>query len=1486
MDTEWDQMVAMHNLFNPHWDEVKTGDVVSVVADCELHSNKMMVGLSVPDNRKLRIFGDVNFQVKGCRRLTLLDVTVDKVSDCVNLLMTDASVTVAHGLHPVTAAVRLVELCSGIACSGVGLSEVGFQHVASVEWMPPLARLHESCHPGVPVLAQDITAPSFAKVLLQNVDPPFSIMSGFSCQPYSTGGAQGGSSDDRSSTLPASIRTCFLCQCPIMFLECVAPARCNKFVQAHLRHLESQLGYHVSQITLRLEDVWASRRFRWWVVATHPSLGPVALPEWPKSPSLTVRDIMPALKTWDPKVSQLLELTSVEQEKFMLDGSHMRKYLVQKDGKLPTCLHSWGSQATSCPCGCRSCFSDALIHQRGIYAQLIQLPVVDGLVKYRHLHPVELGLLNGFIPPAAWLAEDHPDLRLRLCAVGQLASPLQALWVGGCAIQHLHQVFGLPPINPIELLGEYRRKLFQVAKDLFHDVPQSLTSSNMVEVRHVDDTVTRVQVSAQATLAHLCQTEFDLTQSSEGKWCDAHTHAALAMTELVAGRSIRVLPHDFDPGSESASAVVPLSLDDELLAELPLEFPAEASPKLASDASVVSGDDRAPAAAPPVDPSLPAGLVEPKVVPAGVPLFPAASVAPDVLFDLKNLNGAQLSALVPPLVRDLPSCRHMRQAVVSNVARLNVLHRQRSAMGDDEINLHIQACIAIAADPHTQYLDPLLATTWLKVGTHAMVADWLAQFPEVTRIVTVVHLQDHWVPIIWSKGLTDVRVSLWEHEEVQLEQLCPLHGLLSAAWGCSMFVLACNRRSYCRDYCGTAAVAFLAHQLIDAELPPTEAAVQRWHTSLRNSFAEAVHNMVEVPKPWMWGMGMPDVVALTASLLQVHGVPPAQTQARAKLVIQSLGKTEVQKAVTGVAPWKSLKALANLQSPPLQLVLPDEVAQKGMMKHSAKSAAQAKPRKPLPARPVDLDPAKLLLDAGAFCCGEDQPLNQIPFGSLGPLARGVALASFAEAVPFLQSGKLLTHQGLAMLVIQPPAEVETALQWSTIRFAVRCSVNQEPMLLSGLLVQLGQQPVYQFRAKDALAVPVFDVACARITVYQDQLELPWEEFANKPVKHIVSVLPCLQTCRKPACSCPCWHPEPDQPQDPLLDVFRRQYFNDAGRPVKWDRASHFAVLIRYAKPLEKLLLEASGQKGLYIEPKTEDALKPHPDYQVIWLSQMDFAAVAHVAQCEIHCIGLARAGRRYGIRVHVTDFPKVFASVKPDAVYLAPGNRSTFHCGPWPFGSDRKSMAKILKASGWDCRPLQPLHGVPGGLMWAVQAVTTPPCNVLNLQHGQVVITSQDIKPFNGASEHPVVGPQQTVQLCQVPDSATDPWLTHDPWKKASLALPSPPPMAATANALQEMEERLEQSILARLPVQQAMEVDDQDSRLSQLEQHFQQLTQRQSALETTVQDFNTQHSAQVQNLQQQMLVQMDMQSKQMQSMLTDQMSRIETILAKKPRTE
>ena len=70
------------------------------------------------------------------------------------------------------------------------------------------------------------------------------------------------------------------------------------------------------------------------------------------------------------------------------------------------------------------------------------------------------------------------------------------------------------------------------------------------------------------------------------------------------------------------------------------------------------------------------------------------------------------------------------------------------------------------------------------------------------------------------------------------------------------------------------------------------------------------------------------------------------------------------------------------------------------------------------------------------------------------------------------------------------------------------------------------------------------------------------------------------------------------------------------------------------------------------------------------------------------------------------------------------------------------------------------------------------------------------------------------------------------------------------------------------------------------LEMQVQQLSTRQGQLEATVTDHHAQNTAQVQSLQQQMLAQFDVQSKQMSHMLSDQMSRIETILSKKPRTE
>ena len=209
-------------------------------------------------------------------------------------------------------------------------------------------------------------------------------------------------------------------------------------------------------------------------MATHPSLGKVSIPDWPKTTSLAVRDLMPVVPTWPDDVMQELQLRAHEIRMFTLDGSHMRKYVLQLDQKLPTCLHSWGSPADPCPCTCRSePFSDALIRSRGIFAVVVPMPSDSGEPQYRHLHPAELAILNGLVPPGAWTSAQRPSLRLCLCGVGQLASPLQALLVGICVRTQLLHRLGLPApeLTPAGALQKMKQQLYDAAKALFLSLP-------------------------------------------------------------------------------------------------------------------------------------------------------------------------------------------------------------------------------------------------------------------------------------------------------------------------------------------------------------------------------------------------------------------------------------------------------------------------------------------------------------------------------------------------------------------------------------------------------------------------------------------------------------------------------------------------------------------------------------------------------------------------------------------------------------------------------------------------------------------------------------------------------------------------------------------------------------------------------------------------------------------------------------------------------
>ena len=621
----WDRSSTVS--FAPVWQMLEKGNVVSVVVDCLVFSSTQVLGVSVPDGRRVRLIGEICQKVKGCRRMTVLDAVFDlsvDPLDSVDLLVTDSTLVIAHGLSPASDMWNFVELCAGVSCTSVGLTSAGFNHIGSVEWRPKLAQLHSTCHAGVPVITGDITEPACVRALLQKFQPPFCLMSGISCQPYSSGGSQGGSDDDRSSTLPATVKLAYLCQSPVLIIECVTQARSNRFVKSILSAMESQLGYHLSEVSLKLEDNWAARRFRWWVVASHPALGPITVPDWPKSPGLCIRDLMPYIRQWPTDVLQELELTEAELQLFTLDGSSMRRYVMQGEGKLPTCLHSWGSQAGECPCGCRQAgFSEHLVKQRGIYAQVIAFTKDDGSVAYRHLHPCELSLLNAMPPPHQWFQPSHPDLRLCLGAIGQLASPLQAVWVGACVISKFHHLLDLPLCCPKIMLQEFRSRMFMCAKEMYPSItsmPATMhpTDPAWVNVTHPDGTSVHIQVGHETTFAELCQAELALTQQDlVGNWCDADSGKPFEANDPIAGKSIRVISEGSVSHSTEVSQLGRMQVD------------AASAPDSSSNKPEPVWVRKSPG---------PDGSHSVHV-----------SAAPDVMLGLTHLSGVQLASLLPPV---------------------------------------------------------------------------------------------------------------------------------------------------------------------------------------------------------------------------------------------------------------------------------------------------------------------------------------------------------------------------------------------------------------------------------------------------------------------------------------------------------------------------------------------------------------------------------------------------------------------------------------------------------------------------------------------------------------------------------------------------------------------------------------------------------------------------------------------------------------------
>ena len=1471
-------------LFTPNWQETPIGSRVSVVVTDIVWHGSTGVGKVTPGEQRTRVVGLVPPEAFGVSTVTLLSATFLDLSPMVELSVDASSSVLCHRLPQMSHVHNYVELCAGGGFSSLGFSHVGFVPKCAVELQPKLAALHKTMHPSVPVLTADITDDSTAAKIHAICPEPATIMAGVACQPYSRAGKQEGGQDTRAATLPATLKMAHYLQAPALIIECVVPARDNQYVTALIQALEHQLKYHVVNCTMKLEEVWSGQRYRWWLLATHSRLGRVIIPAFPKGSTLVVRDLMPYTRRWSDEEESQLTLTAQELDRFQLGGEPLRKYLVQADQKLPTALRSWGGQTQSCACECRpQGFADYTLQSRGLFAQLLQIPGLGNQIKYRHLHAIEVAIHNGVPPMQTWSSE----ARLNLCAVGQLASPFHATWIASALKAHVQKLFTHEePVDPLQSLGSLKQLVMQQSREFFPTIPRTLGQPSIHE-DPVEEAPHQLQVSDHAgvtwTLKHhsnctvrqLLEAECDLLRVPlfDVQVCNMDGQVLPDTAKLSDQHGVLLVKSwIIEPAAITKTPEVPFT-------------PEDLQPCPEQDDPISPVDPVGPVATQVDSDADIAAQVDPPVSTETHVLAPQSNYqASDAsVLPLMQLTPTSLLEMLPPRIDDVEVCNGLRSLSISWNCRSDLLDRQEHAWADDEMLWHMQATV-MHARKSAVVLDPLLATTWMTSGTEAAVTTWLESIQQPSdRIITAVLSHGHWTPVIWFVKADRLEVHTYDHADVDLNGLNPLHGLLCHVLALPSYNVSCHRRSFGANLRGAAAIAFLIAKLNDGYMPATESALLAFSTRLRDQFRVSHAEAPSVVRPWCWGTGVDELSTLLATMLQFHGVPQSAAKQRAKLVLQSLGKESVKKALEGVSPWKSLKQIANQHKPVIQLVLPDELAMvvKGKTKKGGKDQPSSQP-KVTPSKPLDLDPSRLQLEPDTFCTMPDTMMHQIQVSQVGPLASGVALVTHAEAMPFLQANQVLTNKGLALLIVNGPQELSTDLQWSSIRFAARCAVNQQPVLLHGFLVQLGNATVCPFKRPTSVSVPDVPVTCARITVFQDQWPQDWEMFSAHPVKEVLQHIPALQTCRTEGCTCPKWHRDPmDHAQDVVLDVFKRQFFTEGCRPTKASHASHFSVQIRYLKQQEPAVLQSSGAYGVYIEPRLPDSSTPSDEYQVVWLPQATLQEAQHSMQCEPLSIGLARAGRRYGIRVQARHFQTMFAKLKPDSQFLAPGERLNWHCGPWPFGSDRKMIAKVLGDMQWQARPLQPHRTVEGGIMWLVQSVTPPPQSVWNMSHGPVVVSQCESASASMTQTTQVIGPQATVELCST-TAEVDPWLTKDPWQGALKTMPVQASPNVTTQ-IQELEERLEKTILAKLPYEK-MDTDDDDGRVSQLEMQIQQLAQRQQSLEGMVNEHHHQHTAQVQTLQTQMMSQLEVQRSQMKGMFDDQMSRLEAILAKKGR--
>ena len=1429
------------------------------------------LGHTLLHQRRIRICGDV----PGGGLVAAINVVVDKAdkeSGAVAVLKPDEkSVLVPLQAKTEVDLAKAVELCAGCGAMGQGLAFAGIRSVLQVEWMTRICDvMRMQAHANV--IQGDITDPETHGSILRAQTNASVVIAGVSCQPYSQLGDQAGGADLRAMTLPSTLKIAYLLQAQVIILECVPQAGADAWVKKVIQSFARQVGFKVVEQVQQLSNAWCSNRLRWWCIIAHPTVAPMQLPQLPSCPEYQkVMQILPSLRKWPKSETRQIELTAYELRRFA-DFKPLQAYVIRADAAAPTALHSWGSQVYGCACGCRMYpFSESRLEAKGLHGALVVDRCerhADGSLHqvFRHLHPREVACLVGMYPDCPF----GPDMRLGLAVTGQVASPIQAVWVGAWVQQSIACVTGEPCQDPVALLSAFQKLVLETthkvmsapmkgpdewvaagsADDMFHQKPVPEKAKQFAVVND-GSTSLQIRVQPTTTVAEVLQAE----NAIRGEQCQLAVkdgQEGLQAGQSAAGKMICI---------QVAVPVLECSSDEEAMrtsvsAALATEVPSDVSNAIARSARANGGE-------------------------------------------------GQVAAHVRTMLECAAPCvahvglQAWRVAIHTPADRLQVLDAQDVHWADDELLYAMRSVQQATQSCDVWIIDPLLACQAVEQDVGAWFADWARQHvvvdPARIAVVTVLRVERHWIPVVYTIREQRLVVTIRCAQE-HADGSARMHFQVAHALGCAEIEV--DRRDESGDiagHCGFYAVQFIAHAVSDAWNHQQFASPE----ALKSAFRNHVQCQAAVMQPWILAAGKGTgaqakhelVIALQAELAK-HGVYPDRLTERANHVVSVLGVEPVQKAMQSSNVWGELKHLGSRAKPIVRLVLPDELQQQierraaqgkpvGKKQPKGGSKGGSKNSSTVRASGRPILPDQVVVRDSVFQVHGGANVKQLHIHEISATAQGVVVVDAAAADPYVRAGQVISSNGLALLVVpSDDAYYGCGLKVAEVRFPADCAATGEPMLIVAQIIQLGQQEIVKCEHEVQCELGEVDSSALKLTMYRDECVCDWDLFSAKPIKAIVENLVPLQICEMPGCSCEKWHPakRPDV-QDVLLDVWRKQHCKLGFVQAGAKESDLFTVHVRVPSSIQSKLLAKSGLNGLYVEPRSPDGMKPSDQFTVVWLPKVLLPEVRQRAQAIKEDVRIAGNGSKFGVRVSVQQAEKVHQELRPGVPFLQAGLKQLYEIGPLPFGTQRENVAQVLKAIGWPARPLQPVAAATGGqgVVWQVQSTSEPPKRVIHVKGGEVLI----------GLVRPLVRPVVKI------NPGEDPLVKNDPWMQSKMAVKAPQvmysPSQMSASAIEKMEQRIVDKVKQQVkPNQTAEGVETEDElmpavtegRVDRLEKQLQELATRHIQLEQKVQENNQTQQTQIQGLHSAV----ETQGHKMQSLFEDQMQKLEELLAKRQR--